>query len=141
MPRLQITRTLSIDESELVESATRASGAGGQHVNTTDSAVILRFDVAASPSLPDAVKRRLAMLAGSRITADGILILRSEGSRSQFENRREVRERLFALIVEATFVPKKRKPTKPTKASQVRRVEGKSRRGSVKAGRGKVRMD
>lgn len=141
MPRIIVTQSISIDETELEESATRASGAGGQHVNTTDSAVILRFDVAASPSLPDAVKHRLAKLAGSRMTADGVLILRSEGSRSQFENRKEVRERLIALIVEATFVPKKRKPTKPTKASQTRRVDGKTRRSSIKAGRGKVSLD
>ncbi len=141
MPRIQVTHAISIDEAELEESATRASGAGGQHVNTTDSAVILRFDVAASPSLPEAVKHRLVKLAGSRMTADGVLILRSEGSRSQFENRKEVRERLIALIVEATFVPKKRKPTKPTKASQTRRVDGKTRRSSIKAGRGKVTLD
>lgn len=141
MPRIQITRSISIDESELVESATRASGAGGQHVNTTDSAVVLRFDVAASPSLPDAVKYRLAALAGSRMTGDGILILRSEGSRSQFENRKEIRERLVALIVEATFVPKKRKPTKPSKAAKAKRVDSKKARSTVKAGRGKVRAD
>ncbi len=141
MPRIQITTAISIDEDELDETSTRASGAGGQHVNTTDSAVILRFDVAASPSLPDAVKQRLAKLAGSRMTSEGVLILRSEGSRSQFENRREVRERLVALIVEATFVPKKRKPTKPTKASQVRRVDGKVKRAAVKAGRGKISFD
>ena len=139
MPRIQITRAISIDENELTESATRASGAGGQHVNTTDSAVILRFNVALSPSLPDAVKHRLANIAGSRMTNDGVLILRSEGSRSQFENKREVRERLIAMIVEATFVPKKRRPTKPTKASQTRRVDGKVKRASIKAGRGKVR--
>ena len=139
MPRIQITRAISIDENELMESATRASGAGGQHVNTTDSAVILRFNVALSPSLPDAVKHRLAVLAGSRMTNDGVLILRSEGSRSQFENKREVREGLIAMIVEATFVPKKRRPTKPTKASQTRRVDGKVKRASIKAGRGKVR--
>ena len=139
MPRIQITRAISIDENELTESATRASGAGGQHVNTTDSAVILRFNVALSPSLPDAVKHRLADLAGSRMTNDGVLILRSEGSRSQFENKREVRERLIAMIVEATIVPKKRRPTKPTKASQTRRVDGKVKRASIKAGRGKVR--
>jgi ribosome-associated protein len=137
MPRIQVTASISLDEDELIESATRASGAGGQHVNTTDSAVILRFDVAASPSLPDAVKNRLVALAGSRMTGEGVLILRSEGSRSQFENRKEVRERLIELIREATIVPKKRRPTKPSKASQVRRVDSKTRRSSVKAGRGK----
>ncbi len=141
MPRIQITNAISIDEDELEESATRASGAGGQHVNTTDSAVILRFDVAASPSLPEAVKLRLAKLGGSRMTSDGVLILRSEGSRSQFENKREVRERLVAMIVEATFVPKKRKPTKPSKAAKARRVDSKKVRSTVKAGRGRVSLD
>ncbi|MBO9582293.1 MAG: aminoacyl-tRNA hydrolase [Sphingobium sp.] len=141
MPQIQVTRSISIDESELAESATRASGAGGQHVNTTDSAVVLRFDVAASPSLPEAVKRRLAQLAGSRLTQDGVLILRSEGSRSQFENRREVRERLIALIAEATIVPRKRRPTKPSKAAKAKRVDTKKARSGIKAGRGKVRLD
>lgn len=141
MPQIQVTRSISIDETELVESATRASGAGGQHVNTTDSAVVLRFDVAGSPSLPEAVKARLTALAGARMTNDGILILRSEGSRSQFDNRREVRERLIALIAEATIVPKKRRPTKPSKAAKARRVDTKKARSGVKAGRGKVRLD
>jgi ribosome-associated protein len=141
MARLPVTRSISIDEDELVFTATRASGAGGQHVNTTDSAVVLRFDVAASPALPEAVKMRLADLAGSRLTGEGVLILRSEGSRSQHENKREVVERLLALIRDATFVPKKRKATKATYASKQRRLEGKSKRSGVKAGRGKVRYD
>ncbi len=139
MVAIPVTRSISIDSAEIEESFTRASGPGGQHVNTTDSAVLLRFDVAGSPSLPDAVKQRLAALAGSRLTRDGVLVLRSEGARSQEMNRREIRERLFDLIREATFVPKKRRPTKPTRASQVRRVDGKARRSAVKAGRGKVR--
>lgn len=141
MARIAVTRSISIEEDEIDYSATRASGAGGQHVNTTDSAVILRFDVAASPSLPDAVKYRLADLAGSRMTAAGLLILRSEGSRSQFDNKREVLDRLIAMIQAATLVPKKRKPTKPTKGSQTRRMDSKSKRSGVKQGRGKVRMD
>jgi ribosome-associated protein len=141
MVAIPVTRFLSIDSDELVEGFARASGPGGQHVNTTDSAVILRFDVANSPSLPDAVKQRLAALAGSRMTREGVIVLRSEGTRSQLENRREVRERLIALIREATIVPKKRRPTKPTKASQARRVEGKARRSAVKSGRGRVRID
>jgi ribosome-associated protein len=139
MPLIPITRAIAIDEGELDESFTRAGGPGGQHVNTTDSAVLLRFDVANSPNLPEAVKLRLAVLAGSRMTQGGVLVLRSEGARSQLLNRQEVRERLIALIREATIVPKKRRPTKPTRASQTRRVDGKTRRSAVKAGRGKVR--
>lgn len=141
MVAIPITRSIAIDSDEISESFTRASGAGGQHVNTTDSAVMLRFDVAASPGLPDAVKYRLAELAGSRMTREGVLILRSEGSRSQLLNRQEVRERLIALIREATIVQKKRRPTKPTKASQKRRVDGKNKRATVKAGRGRVSLD
>lgn len=141
MPLIAITRSIAIDSEELVESFTRASGAGGQHVNTTDSAVMLRFDVANSPGLPEAVRHRLAALAGSRMTREGVLVLRSEGARSQLLNRQEVRERLIALIREATIVQKKRRPTKPTKASQTRRIEGKVKRASIKSGRGKVRFD
>ena len=137
MPRIPVTRAISIDEAELEESATRSSGAGGQHVNTTDSAVILRFDVAGSPSLPEAVKARLAKIAGTRMTSEGVLILRAESSRSQFVNRQETRERLIAMIIEATFVPKARRPTKPSKAAKARRVDAKVRRSSVKQGRGK----
>lgn len=137
VPTIPITRAIAIDEDELMFSATRSGGAGGQHVNTTDSAVLLRFDVAASPNLPEAVKHRLAVLAGSRLTGAGVLVLRAEGSRSQHLNRAEVRQRLVDLIREATIVPTKRRPTKPTRASQTRRVEGKARRGAVKSLRGK----
>ncbi len=141
MTAIPVTRSIAIDSEEIVESFARSSGAGGQHVNTTDSAVMLRFDVAGSPSLPDAVKARLFELGGSRMTREGVLILRSEGSRSQLLNRQEVRERLLALIREATFVPKKRKATKPTRGSKVRRVDAKKARSSVKQARGKVRHD
>lgn len=137
MVAIPVTRYIAIDSDELVESFARSSGPGGQHVNTTDSAVMLRFDVANSPNLPDAVKNRLAELAGSRMTRDGVLILRSEGARSQLVNRQEVRERLLALIRESTIVPKARRKTKPTKASQKRRVEGKQKRGAIKSLRGK----
>ena len=140
-PLLPVTRAIAIDADELVESYTRSTGAGGQHVNTTDSAVLLRFDVVNSPGLPDAVKRRLAVLAGRRMTAEGVLLLRSEGSRSQAANRQEVRDRLFALIRAATIVPKARKATKPSKAAKARRVDTKKARSSVKSMRGRVRED
>jgi len=133
MPAIPITRSIAIDSDEISESFIRSTGAGGQHVNTTDSAVQLRFDVAHSPSLPDAVKRRLAILAGRRITAEGVLILRSEGSRSQLMNRQEVMARLVGLIREAAIVPKNRKATKPTRASKTRRMDSKAKRGTVKS--------
>ena len=138
MPLIPITRAIAIDSDEIEESFTRSGGAGGQHVNTTDSAVQLRFDVRRSPNLPEAVKIRLETLAGSRLTRDGVLILRSEGARSQALNRQEVRERLFDLIREATFVPKKRKATKPSKAAKAKRMEGKAKRSAVKSMRGRV---
>lgn len=138
MPLIQVTRSIAIDSDEIEESFTRASGPGGQGVNTTDSAVILRFDVRNSPSLPDTVKSRLEDIAGSRLTREGVLILRSEGARSQLLNRQEVRDRLFDLIREATFVPKKRRPTRPSKAAKARRLEGKAKRSVVKTLRGRV---
>lgn len=134
MPRIPVTRSISIDADLLEERFTRASGPGGQHVNTTSSAVELRFDLAGS-DLPEAVRARLVSLAGSRLTNDGVIVLRSEGERSQWLNRQDVRERLLDLIREATVVPKKRRPTRPTKASQTRRVEGKAMRSTVKANR------
>ncbi|GGE81181.1 MULTISPECIES: alternative ribosome rescue aminoacyl-tRNA hydrolase ArfB [Sphingomonas] len=141
MVAVPITRMIAIDSDEMVESFTRSSGPGGQHVNTTDSAVLLRFDIANSPNLPDVVKHRLAALAGSRMTREGVLVLRSEGSRSQLLNRQEVRDRLVAMIKEATIIPKKRRPTKPTKGSQTRRMEGKAIRGAVKRDRGRPSHD
>lgn len=141
MPLIQVTRSIAIDEREVEESFTRSSGPGGQHVNTTDSAVLLRFDVWGSPNLPDLVKQRMSVLAGSRLSKDGVLTLRGENNRSQEMNRREVRERLVALIQEATIVPKKRRPTKPSKSAKARRVDEKKGRSSVKAGRGRVRVE
>lgn len=141
MVAIPVTRSISIDSDEIEESFTRAGGPGGQGVNTTDSAVLLRFNVWQSPNLPDLVKHRLTDLAGSRMTKDGVLVLRSEGARSQLLNRQEVRERLIELIKEATFVPRKRKPTKPSKAAKARRVDGKVKRSTVKAGRGRVKLD
>lgn len=139
MVLIPVTRSISIDSDEIEESFTRASGPGGQHVNTTDSAVLLRFNVWTSPNLPDMVKHRLSDLAGSRLTNDGVLVLRSEGARSQLLNRTEVRERLIAMIKEATIIPKKRKPTRPSKTAKAKRMDGKAKRATVKSLRGKVR--
>lgn len=138
---IEITSWLRIDEDELVWKATRASGPGGQHVNKTSTAIELRFDVRNSPYLPDDVKARLETLAGSRLTQDGVLILFSQGSRSQEMNRQDAQERLIDLIRRATEKPKPRRPTKPTYSSRLKRLDGKAKRGTVKSGRGRVKLD
>jgi ribosome-associated protein len=138
---LEITPWLSIDEDEIAWRAARASGPGGQHVNKTSTAVELRFDVAGSPSLPEDVKARLARLAGTRMTQEGVLVLFAQNRRSQELNRQDARARLVELIRRATEKPKPRKKTKPTYASKLKRLEGKSRRSGVKAMRGKPGMD
>jgi ribosome-associated protein len=138
---IEITSWLRIDEDELVWKATRASGPGGQHVNKTSTAIELRFDVRNSSALPEDVKTRLEVLAGSRLTLDGVLILFSQGSRSQEMNRQDAQERLVDLIRRATEKPKPRRPTKPTYSSKLKRLEGKTRRAGVKSGRAKPRGD
>ena len=134
---IKVTRTLQIDERDLEEIFVTASGPGGQNVNKVASAVQLRFNLAANTTLPDPIKTRLAALAGKRLSKEGILLLDSEEHRTQLANREAVREKLFALIREATIVPKTRRPTKPTKASKTRRLDAKGRRGEVK----KMRQD
>ncbi len=134
---IPITESLSIDEDELVWKAARASGPGGQHVNKTSTAVELRFDARNSPSLPADLRGRLERLAGSRATLDGVIIIFAQGSRSQEMNRQDARERLFDLIRRAALVPKRRKATRPTYASKLRRLDGKTRRSGVKALRGR----
>jgi ribosome-associated protein len=136
---IEITDTLSLDEDELAWRFVKASGPGGQHVNKTSSAVELRFDVRGSPSLPADVRDRLERLAGSRLTQEGVIVLFAQGSRSQEMNRQEARERLIELIRRATHVPKRRKATRPTYSSKLKRLEGKSKRSGVKALRGRPR--
>jgi ribosome-associated protein len=128
-----ITGTLAIDPAEIHESFVRAAGPGGQHVNTTSSAVQLRFDVRHSPSLPDDVRARLERLAGNRLTREGVLVLHAQGERSQKRNREEALARLVALVRAAARPPTKRRPTKPTKASKQRRLESKKRHGALKS--------
>ena len=133
---IRITDHIALDESELVESFIRASGPGGQNVNKLSTAVQLRFDVRRSPSLPPDVRARLVRLAGSRLTQDGVLVLMAQRHRTQERNREDARERLIALIRQATVRPKPRRPTRPTAASRERRIEGKKRRAGVKRLRG-----
>ncbi len=130
-----------IPESELDESFIRASGPGGQNVNKVSSAVQLRFDVRASPSLPDEVAVRLMRLAGSRMTREGVLVLTADRFRTQERNRADARERLQALVAAAEVRPVKRRPTKPSTGSKERRLAGKAVRSGVKQGRTKVRSE
>jgi ribosome-associated protein len=134
---LQATETIAIPEHELDESFIRASGPGGQNVNKVASAVQLRFDVANSASLPEPVKQRLVRLAGRRMSSEGVLVIEASRFRSQERNREDARERLADLVAKAAIPPKPRKPTKPTAASKRRRLQAKSRRSMIKAGRGK----
>lgn len=130
---IPITPTLSIDENEIQESFIRASGPGGQHVNTTASAVQLRFDVRGSPSLPNDVAIRLMELAGGLLTQEGVIVITARSHRSQKMNRDEALERLVELIRRASERRAARRPTRPTAAARRRRLDTKARRSTVKS--------
>lgn len=138
---LEVTAQIRIPDDELSESFVRSSGPGGQNVNKVASAVELRFDVARSPSLPEAVRTRLLARRDRRLTDEGVLVISASRFRDQGRNREDARERLAEIVRAATVVAKKRIATKPTKGSQERRLQEKKTRSAHKAGRNKQWKD
>ncbi|MEO8685966.1 MAG: alternative ribosome rescue aminoacyl-tRNA hydrolase ArfB [Devosia sp.] len=129
---IEITRTITIDASELEETFVRSAGPGGQNVNKVSSAAQLRFDLMNSPNIPEPMKRRVAVLAGRKLTKQGVLVITANSHRDQPMNRADAQERLVALLKEGAVAPKFRVATRPTLASKKRRLEGKSIRSVTK---------
>lgn len=134
---IRVTPRVSIDENEFEERFLTASGPGGQNVNKVSSAVELRWNLAAASGLPDDVLGRLIALGGHRVTREGVLIINAQRFRDQPRNRADARDRLIALVRAAAVSPIKRRPTRPTKASQERRLTAKATRATTKRARGR----
>lgn len=129
---IKITPAIELDEKELHFEFVRASGPGGQNVNKVSTSVQLRFDVLSSPSLAPEIKERLARLAGSRMTEEGVLIIDARSFRTQEQNREDALRRLQALLERAARPPKMRRATRPSRAAKAARVDEKKKRGAVK---------
>ena len=138
---LQITPTIVIDDSEIEERFVRSSGPGGQNVNKVATAVQLRFDAARSRSIDDELRGRLKTIAGSRMTADGVVVIDSRAFRTQAQNREAARERLVKLLRQAAVRPKRRHKTRPSRASKLQRLDAKRQRASTKERRRSVAGD
>ena len=138
---LQVTPQIVIEESELEERFIRSSGPGGQNVNKVSTAVQLRFDAAGSPAIDARMRQRLRVLAGTRMTADGVLVIDARRHRTQAQNREDARERLVDMLREAATPPRRRRKTRPTLASKDRRMQSKRQRAKTKEGRGRIGGD